>query len=111
MLSNIDLRSRTAPIASLLPRPDFTVDAPVDAVRDIISEVRANGDSAVRGFTATFDGVNVESSKVPNEELERAWRSLTPDLSEALRFAHDRISDFHKHEAPTSNEFSQEGTS
>ena len=109
MLSNIDLRSRTAPIASLLPRPDFTVDAPVDVVRDIISEVRANGDSAVRGFTATFDGVNVESSKVPNEELERAWRSLTPDLSEALRFAHDRISDFHKHEAPTSNEFSQEG--
>ncbi len=97
MLSNIDLRSRTAPIASLLPRPDFTVDAPVDAVRDIISEVRANGDSAVRGFTATFDGVNVESSKVPNEELERAWRSLTPDLPEALRFAHDRISDFHKH--------------
>ena len=43
-------------LRSRLPRPDQGGAAPVDAVREILAEVRKRGDAAVREYTERFDG-------------------------------------------------------
>ncbi|MEW6399558.1 MAG: histidinol dehydrogenase [Bacillota bacterium] len=65
-----------------------------DAVADIVRQVRAGGDEALREFTRRFDGVD-RASPVVGEEERRAARAIVPE--EAIRdleFAAARIREF-----------------
>ena len=97
MLNRLDLRG--VPLADLgasLPRPVVDGDAPVEAVRDIIAAVRAEGDAALRRFADQFDGGAPAQFRVDDEALTRAWDGLAPGLRDALRVAHDSIEAFHR---------------
>ncbi len=69
------------------------VDATVD---DILSQVRAQGDDAVRAYTEKFDGVRPDPVKVPADTLETAATALDDDLRGALERAEDNIRRFHE---------------
>ncbi len=69
------------------------VDATVD---DILSQVRAQGDAAVRAYTENFDGVRPDPVKVPADTLEATATALDDDLRGALERAEDNIRRFHE---------------
>ena len=63
---------------------------------DIIQNVRERGDAALRDYTATFDGVQIEDFRVPVEAIEGAQDRLDDELKEALAKAAAQIRDFHE---------------
>ena len=62
----------------------------VDAARDIVANVRANGDAAVRDYCQRFDGVELQSFRLPQEQIDAALEGL-PLLSRRSRRLHVRF--------------------
>jgi histidinol dehydrogenase len=67
----------------------------VRAVREIIADVRARGDAAVRDLTERFDTCRVDDLRVPSSELAAALDGLSPDVRESLQYAHGEIAAYH----------------
>src|SRR5438270_13899646 len=100
MLTRLDLRGRSGDdLASALARPEPGGDGPLDAVREIIADVRKRGDDALRDLTARFDGVELEDLRVPRGELSHALATLPPAFREALAFSRDQILAYHRTQA------------
>ncbi|RMH81085.1 MAG: histidinol dehydrogenase [Actinomyces sp.] len=100
MLSRLDLRSVTGPVAAHLPRPRTPADGPVEVVRDIIETVRRRGDAALIDFTRRFDGVPEPRLSVGPTEPAAALERLDADQRTALRSAHDAIARYHRAQMP-----------
>ncbi|MBD3142826.1 histidinol dehydrogenase [Microbispora bryophytorum] len=85
MISRIDLRgSLPADLRDVLPRAELDVEAALEKVRPICEDVRHRGAAAVRELTARFDGVELESARVPAQALTRALEELDPAVRAAL---------------------------
>ncbi|MGP4025082.1 histidinol dehydrogenase [Actinomadura sp. 3N407] len=85
MISRIDLRgSLPGDLRSVLPRAELDVEAALDKVRPICEDVRHRGSEAVREHTKNFDGVDLESARVPVEAVHRALAELDPAVRDAL---------------------------
>ncbi len=69
---------------------------PYQAVTEILSSVREEGDAALRNWSRILDEVELEDFLVPPRDLESAWKVLSPANREALQTAADRIRDFHR---------------
>jgi len=72
----------------------------MEVVREIVTEVRAIGDKAVREYTVKFDGVEAAGAsewgqKVAQEVMQSAWEELPQALQDALIAAKERIYHFH----------------
>jgi len=67
-----------------------------EQARAIMQEVRQRGDSALRDFTARFDGVQLETLEVTKEEIEEGLREASSELIEAFTFAIANIRKFHR---------------
>ncbi len=72
------------------------------AVRDIIREVRQDGDRALRRLSEAFDKVRIEQFRVSERELEDARNGVDPDFLRALRQAAVNIRSFHEKQRRTS---------
>src|SRR5687767_7722664 len=68
----------------------------VESVRRIISDVRNEGDAAVRRYCEAFEGVTYPSFEIPREQIEAAVREIEPELREALEFAATRVRRYHE---------------
>ncbi|MBD5081731.1 MAG: histidinol dehydrogenase [Ruminococcaceae bacterium] len=66
------------------------------AVREIIADVRAKGDKAVKEYTAKFDCPNCEYYEVPQEVINDALTEADPDLVNALLNCVENITAFHQ---------------
>jgi histidinol dehydrogenase len=85
VISRIDLRgSLPGDLRTVLPRAEFDVEAALEKVRPICEDVRHRGAEAVREYTAKFDGVDLESTRVPVAEIHRALAALDPAVRDAL---------------------------
>jgi histidinol dehydrogenase len=84
VLNRIDLRGSTADPRRLLPRAALDVAAAMDAVRSVVEAVRERGASAVRDATERFDGVRLDTLRVPTAEIGRAVEALDPAVRAAL---------------------------
>tara|TARA_Y100001978_G_scaffold150384_1_gene135491 strand:- start:903 stop:2189 length:1287 start_codon:yes stop_codon:yes gene_type:complete len=73
-----------------------------NTVKNILKDIKANGDKAVRKYTQKFDGFTPEPMHVSKEEIEEAWHSTNNSLQESLKIAKKRIEEFHKKEIPQS---------
>jgi histidinol dehydrogenase len=60
-----------------------------EAVAEIVDDVRARGDEAVRAWTERFDGA--EPRRVPEDELADALTALDPDVRASLKLAAENI--------------------
>ena len=76
-----------------------TTDMEIEGrVYDIIENVRANGDAALREYSEKFDGVKLDDFKVDQSIIDAAWDNLPEDLKHALLVAKKNITEFHSRE-------------
>lgn len=66
------------------------------AVDEIIREVRARGDEALRDYTRRFDGAEIQDLWVSAEEFNAARRAVDPYFLETLKEAAENIRRFHE---------------
>ena len=65
-------------------------------VRDIIDNVKANGDNALYEYCEKFDKAKLSSLEVTNEEIDEAFAAVEPQFIEILKQAAKNIRAFHK---------------
>lgn len=67
------------------------------SVRKIVSDVAQNGDAALFGYTKMYDGFDLSSGniRVTKDEIEKAYESVSEELSEILKRCAANISAFH----------------
>ena len=70
----------------------------VASAKEIVSRVRAGGDAAVRDYCSRFDGVDLESFRLPQEQIDAALEGLDPTFVAALKKAATQIREFHERE-------------
>ena len=70
-------------------------------VADIIANVRANGDAALRAYSEEFDGVAISEFEVSRETIQQAFDAIDPDVLLALQNAKENIQSYHKHQVET----------
>ena len=77
-------------------------NAPTEAVAEILSAVKKEGDQAVARFAAKFDRVDCSPGdfRVPVERLRTAFRNLSPEIKDALRQSHAGVEAFHQAAKP-----------
>ena len=108
------------PILSTL-QPDFAqkfariVDARRESdadvagqVTDILQTVKLRGDAALAEFTKRFDGYTLADDadwSIPREACEEAYKTLAPDLREALELAAARIRSYHEAQLPQNRDY------
>ena len=81
---------------SLLKRPSKSVEVIETTVNEVFKKVQQNGDKVIKEFTFKFDGVELESNIVSQEEIESASRLVKEDLKLAIKLAKSNIEKFHK---------------
>lgn len=67
-----------------------------ESVKQIIADVRLNGDSAIKKYSAKFDGFNGESLLVTDEEYAQAFAELPQSFIGVLERSIENIKNFHK---------------
>jgi histidinol dehydrogenase len=96
MLRRLDLRGAGLDLRGRLPRPEAAGAGPVAAVQSILADVRARGDEALVELTERFDGVHLDSIRIPPEACAAALARVAPALRAALEVALDNITAFHR---------------
>ena len=88
-----------AMLSSVRQYTQQTTDMEIERrVYDIIENVRANGDAALREYSEKFDGVKLDDFKVNQSIIDAAWNNLPEDLKHALLVAKKNITEFHSRE-------------
>ena len=65
-------------------------------VRDIIDNVKENGDKALYQYCEKFDKAKLSSLEVSKEEIDEAFATVEPQFIEILKQAAENIRNFHK---------------
>ncbi|MDO4194816.1 MAG: histidinol dehydrogenase [Prevotellaceae bacterium] len=81
---------------SIVERPHLDVSELNAIVNGVLSDIRANGDKAVKAYEEKFDKVVLNSLQVSEEEMNEAETLVSSDLKNALRQAHHNILRFHE---------------
>jgi histidinol dehydrogenase len=66
------------------------------AVLEIIADVRARGDEALKAYTEKFDQVRLASLRVTEKEMEQAYQQVSAKLLAIIREAAVNIRDYHE---------------
>jgi histidinol dehydrogenase len=92
-LRRVDLRGRApgrltrTELTGVLPRAATDVESAVALVRPLCDDVKTRGAEAVREYTARFDGVDLVTTRVPQDALDAALAGLGPEVRKALEEA------------------------
>ena len=70
--------------------------SPEEVVRRVIRDVREDGDNAVNYYNLKFDGARTTSLRVSEEEVRAAYDQVDAEVVDALRFAAERIRQYHE---------------
>jgi histidinol dehydrogenase len=82
--------------AALLMRPAISASESITrTVAEIIDNVKANGDAALREYSAKFDKTEVQQLKVTEQEISAAAARLGNEIKEAMAVAVANIEKFH----------------
>lgn len=73
-----------------------------ETVEKIIADVRENGDEALYRYCEKFDGVQLSTLVVSEEEIRQAVDSVEPEFLEILKKAEKNIRKFHEKQVRTS---------
>jgi histidinol dehydrogenase len=88
--------------AALLRRTEADLSSYIVKVAPIVEAVKAEGDVALARFAREFDKATVSASAIAAtpDDFARAEKILEPRLREAMVFAAQSITDFHKAQMP-----------
>ncbi len=97
-----DSASRSEAVIQQLEQRGTINTARVDSVvQGILAAVRAQGDVAIREYSARFDGLAGDQPLlVSHEEMEAAWDSTSEELKAAMRLAQANIRSFAEKQLP-----------
>ena len=84
----------------LLKRPDQDLKEVEAAVDNILSDVKARGDEAIREYELRFDGTALDDLYVSEDEIEASGTFISSELKIAIERAHSNIEAFHRAELP-----------
>ena len=82
--------------SEILSRPTISVGDIENLVNNVFKAVKANGDYAIKSFTADFDNVGLDNIEVTKTEIEEASERVSKDLKKAIKLAKKNIKQFHK---------------
>ena len=94
MIKTIRYSSDTE-LSEIFPRSQFEYEDINKKVRDIIEDVKANGDKALYKYSEMFD-VKLESLVVSSEEIEEAYNRIDEEFKTVLLTAAENIRKFHE---------------
>lgn len=71
----------------------------IQAVKQIVKDIKENKDLALKLYTQKLDDPNftIETMEVTKEEQKAAYDSLDPNMQRVIKKAKDRITDYHMH--------------
>jgi histidinol dehydrogenase len=96
MLTRLDLRGSATDLAAALVQSAPEDPGPVAAVREIIADVRARGDDALRDLTERFDGCRIDDLRVPEKEILATLDDAPAPFRAALDYAREEITAYHE---------------
>lgn len=79
----------------LTRRPEMDTISLHGMVGDILTEIKKQGNSAVRKYVAKFQGVELDDFAVTKQEFDEAELQVSPELKEAILKARENIELFH----------------
>ncbi len=79
----------------LTRRGTMDVTALFDTVRNVLDDVRQEGDAAIRKYEKQFDKVDLDAIRVSEEERNEARNLVSDDLKRAILNAKQNIETFH----------------
>jgi len=82
--------------AKIIARPVFNHSYLFESVKNILEDVRLNGDKAVAAYGKKFDMVYLEDFLVTSDETDEAERLISGDLKTAICLASSNIEIFHR---------------
>ncbi len=65
-------------------------------VRDIVENVRLNGDEALKEYSLRFDGVKLESFEIAHDEMKRAYDRADDQFKAVIDEAAKNIREYHR---------------
>lgn len=81
---------------ALLTRPAISASESITrTVAEILNNVKANGDTALREYSAKFDKTDVQQLKVSEQEIAAAVARLGSEIKDAMAVAVANIEKFH----------------
>lgn len=83
----------------IIRRPQLDVSQLNKTVASILTDIKDNGDTAVKHYEYLFDHVELDTLAVTQQEMDEARQVLSDDLRAALQLAHDNIAKFHESQA------------
>lgn len=100
--------------SELLNRGNMDIENVSGVVKNLLNDIKTNGNNALLSHIAKFDGwnpSNFEEVMIDKKILQNAYNNLSIDLKNALKCAFDRISAFHtKQKSKSWIDFEQNGT-
>ena len=81
---------------SITARPHIDTTQLNATVAAILSDIRDHGDAALKAYEEKFDHVCLSDIAVTQAEIDEALTTISPDLMDALRLAHQNIARFHE---------------
>lgn len=76
-----------------LSKENLDVD---DAVRQILEDVKENGDKALKAYSEKFDKITLDNFEVGKELVDQAFEEIDAQVLEALKNAKANIESYHK---------------
>ena len=102
---------REESLKTLINRAESDVEEYEKIVKEILKDVKENGDSAVLKYTEKFDKVRLspEELKISEDELKKAYEEIEDDVRKSLEVAFERVKNFHTSQIEKSYFLEEEG--
>lgn len=83
--------------AELLTRPAIAASNSISqVVKDILTQVKQNGDQALKALSSKYDKTQTNQIKLTEDEIKTAISRVTMDLKQAMQLAVSNIKKFHQ---------------
>jgi len=96
-------------LEKLKNRMNNKFDEALQTAREIIADVRANGDSAVKKYTRIFDKVELDDLFMSEDEINKIYEQCDKDLIKIMEKAAQNIEEYHKIQVQNSNIITKDG--
>jgi len=77
----------------------------IKTVKKIISDVKKNGDKALKKYTKQFDNIELDQIKISGIEIENAYKKATKEEIKAIEEASENIKIFAQKQKSQFNDF------
>ncbi|MFP4526049.1 MAG: histidinol dehydrogenase [Bacteroidales bacterium] len=85
---------------AILARPKVSDESIQESVKEILKDVKKNGDKALKKYTKALDGAEITEIQLNREELADAENKIDKQLKKAINEASENIKKFHNAQMP-----------